>query len=318
MPELTTFGETMLRFSPPPGERLERATELEVRTGGAESNVAIVAANLGRDVAWLSKLPASPLGRRVERDLLANGVEPAVAWAASPPSRVGTYYLDPGGDPRGTDVIYDRAGSAVTTTTIDDLDLDLVREASFFATSGITPALSDTLYETTAALLQVAKDAGTSTVFDVNYRAKLWSAADAGDAMERLLPMADIVAVSEHDARTVLGYDGHADGIATELRAAVDAELVLLTCGDEGAVAADGETLRYSPAFTAETVDPIGTGDAFLGGFVAARLAGEALAEALEAAAATAALSRTMKGDWATITTEEVERVRDGKGGLSR
>src|SRR6056297_2909998 len=173
MTDLVTFGETMLRLSPPDGERLETADDLEFRSAGAESNVAVAAARLGADATWTSKLPDSPLGRRVVTELRQYGVEADVVW--SDEGRQGTYYLEHGGKPRGSNVIYDREGAAVTTAETGELPVARVREAEAFYTSGITPALSETLESTTADLLAVASEAGTKTSFDVNYRSKLWS-----------------------------------------------------------------------------------------------------------------------------------------------
>jgi 2-dehydro-3-deoxygluconokinase len=80
MADLVTFGETMLRYSSPPGERLELTDRLDVHVGGAESNVAVAASELGRETVWLSKLPDTPVARRITRSLVLHGVEPDVAW----------------------------------------------------------------------------------------------------------------------------------------------------------------------------------------------------------------------------------------------
>ncbi|ELZ88662.1 2-keto-3-deoxygluconate kinase [Haloferax sulfurifontis ATCC BAA-897] len=175
--ELVTFGETMIRLSPPEGERIETAQSLEFRTAGAESNVAVAASRLGCSAAWLSKLPDSPLGRRVTTELRTHGVEPYVRWDDD--ARQGAYYIEQGRSPRPTNVIYDRADAAVTTARPDELAVEAVEDAAVFYTSGITPALSETLRETTGELLQTATEAGTTTAFDLNYRSKLWSPSDA-------------------------------------------------------------------------------------------------------------------------------------------
>ena len=109
MTDLVTFGETMLRLSPPRGERLERTHEFDVQAGGAESNVAVAASLLGMDTVWLSKLPDSALGRRIVRELRGHGVRTGVAWDRHESKRLGTYYLEHGGTPRGTEVVYERA-----------------------------------------------------------------------------------------------------------------------------------------------------------------------------------------------------------------
>ena len=318
MATLLTFGETMLRLSPPDGERIETARELEFRSAGAESNVAIAATRLGVDACWLSKLPDSPLGRRAVRDLAANGVDTEIAW--SDEGRMGTYYIEQGGDPRGTSVVYDRSDAAVRTATTADFPTDdLFADAEAFYTSGITPALSDQLQETTADLLARAQAEGLTTYFDVNYRSKLWSPVEAKASIESLLPSVDVLVVAHRDAKAVLDRCGTAADVARTLRESYSHETVVVTRGADGAVAATAETVVEQPAFEADTLDPVGTGDAFVGGYVASRLGDESVADALETAAATAALKRTLAGDLAVVTPAEVERVRANAGdGIDR
>ncbi len=312
MTDIVTFGETMLRLSPPDYERIESTATLELRAAGAESNVAIAAHRLGAAATWFSKLPDSPLGRRVVAGLRQYGIDTDIAW--SDEGRQGVYYLEYGTDPRGTNVIYDRSDAAVTTTRPADVPLDAIRDARLFYTSGITPALSSTLESTVGEVLAAAQEAGTTTAFDVNYRSKLWSPAEARDSLADLFPMVDVLVTAERDARDVLDRSGDAEEIARELAAEWDFETVIVTRGADGVLALhDGEEIRQS-AFDTETVDPIGTGDAFVGGFLARRLAGEDVPTALEYGAATAALKRTIPGDMAVLTLDEVERVIESEG----
>jgi 2-dehydro-3-deoxygluconokinase len=317
MADLVTFGETMLRYSSPPGERLELTDRLDVHVGGAESNVAVAASELGRETVWLSKLPDTPVARRITRSLVLHGVEPDVAWTDE--GRVGTYYLEPGGGPRGTNVVYDRAGAAVTTATTADLPLPRVRGAQAFYTSGITPALSETLVETTADLLETASEAGTETVFDLNYRSKLWSHAEARGTIRDLLPLVDTFVVAERDAAEVLERDGDPEDVAAAFATDYDMETVVVTLGDRGALAWHGGDVHRQGTYDAETRDPVGTGDAFVGGYLANRLDGGPVEEALAYGSATAALKRTLDGDAATVDPAEVERVmEESGGGISR
>ncbi|MEZ3163789.1 bifunctional 2-dehydro-3-deoxygluconokinase/2-dehydro-3-deoxygalactonokinase [Halorubrum sp. RMP-47] len=316
--DLVTFGETMLRLSPPRGERLETADSLDVQAGGAESNVAVGAARLGADAVWLSKLPDSPPGRRVTSELRSHGVEPAVAWTDPDAGRVGTYYLERGAAPRGSNVVYDRAGAAITTVTPADLSTASFADATRFHTTGITPALSDRAAETTRALLREASDAGLTRSFDLNYRAKLWEPATARAAYEELFEHVDTLFVPRRDAREVLGREGDAVAMAHGLASEFGFETVVVTRGAEGAVALrDGEVYEQS-VFDAETLDAIGTGDAFVAGYLAKRIDGGDLSAALEWAAATAALKRTVAGDVAVVTRTEVEAVVAGGGGIDR
>jgi 2-dehydro-3-deoxygluconokinase len=305
MTEIVTFGETMLRLSPEKGERIESADHLECRTAGAESNVAITAARLGAATVWLSKLPDSVLGRRVAADIRSHGVDPQVVWSEE--GRQGTYYLEQAGEPRGTNVIYDRAHAAVTTATPDELRTDAVADADIFFTTGITPALSEQLYETTEALLETA----SKTAFDLNYRSKLWSESAAADAFDDLLPSVDILFAPERDGRSILGVSGNAESVAETLRSRYDCETVVVTRGADGAVAVTDESTVEQDAFDAETFDPIGTGDAFVGSYLAKRVDGESVDTAMEWAAATAALKRTMAGDIAYVSPTEVDAVLD-------
>jgi 2-dehydro-3-deoxygluconokinase len=305
--DLVTFGESMLRYSPPDKERIELADELEIRIAGAESNVAACAHRLGADALWTSKLPDSPLGRKVVADLGTHGLPTDVVWSDA--GRQGTYYIEQGGAPRGTNVVYDRGDAAVTTATFEELPTDRVADARAFHTTGITPALSDTLRETTARLLAHAREHDTTTYFDVNYRSKLWSPAEAGEVIRDLLDDVDVLVVGAEDAATVLDREGDPEDVAAGLAADFGHETVLLTRGEAGALASHGGEVHEQPVFPADTHDPIGTGDAFVGGYLARRLAGDGVADAMEYGAATAALKRTIPGDVAAVTPAEVERV---------
>ena len=319
MTDLVTFGETMLRLSPPHGERLETTRSFDVQVGGSESNVAVAATRLGLDAVWLSKLPDSPLGRRVVGELRSHGVRTGVAWDDAGDARQGVYYLEFGGDPRGTNVIYDRSNAAVTTLTPEELPVEAVQEAEMFFTSGITPALSTTLAETTAALLERAAAAGTTTAFDLNYRSKLWSTAEASETCESLFRHVDVLFAAERDVREVLGREGNAVQLAHGLGTDFDFEEVVVTRGAQGAIALHDGEVDEQPVYETDTVDAIGTGDAFVGAYLARRVRGDDVPTALAYGAAAAALKRTIDGDLAVVTRAEVERViEEGSGGISR
>ncbi len=305
--DLVTFGETMLRLSPPGNERIESASEFEVRAAGAESNVAVAAERLGAVSTWTSKLPDSPLGRRVVGELRQYGIDTDVVWSQS--GRQGTYYLEHGGKPRGTNVVYDREDAAITTAKAEEFDVDLIQDARVFFTSGITPALSSTLRETTVNMLKAAREAETTTAFDVNYRRKLWSPEEARETLLKLFPGIDILLIAARDARTVLGYEGDPRQLAHKLASQFDFTTVVVTRGDQGALAWHDNVVHDHEVYDTETVDPIGTGDAFTGAFIARRLAGDDVPKALEYASATAALKRTVPGDVALVTKEEVDAV---------
>ncbi len=306
MSSVVTFGETMLRLSPPRGERLARTDSLDLHVGGAESNVAVAAATFDVEATWVSALPSTDLGERIVHALRGEGIEPLVKWTEE--GRVGTYYFERGSAPRGDAVTYDRTGTPIQDVTPADLPEARIREADLFFTSGITPALSDRLAATTRELLSTASEAGVSTALDLNYRSKLWTPAVARETLTGLFSDVDVLFVAERDARGVLDYQGDSEAITRNLAAEHDFETVVLTQGAEGALAVRDDVYEQ-PAIRTETVDPVGSGDAFVGAYLAQRLDGATVPDALATGAATAALNRTVDGDMTQFSAEDVGAV---------
>jgi 2-dehydro-3-deoxygluconokinase len=307
--DIVTVGEALLRLSPSQGDRLVTASEFDAYVGGAEANAAVAAAGVGAEAAWLSRLPDSPLGRRVVRELHAHGVRTGVSWTES--GRLGTYYLERGTDPRGSEVHYDRAGSTASAMTPDDLPGAVVRDADTCFVTGITPALSENAQETTAAALQTASEAGTTTAFDPNYRSKLWSADAAREVYESLLPYVDVLIVARRDAADVLDAPGKPVSMANSLAAEHGCETVVMTLGDRGALVLNDGEVHEVAAVETETVDPIGSGDALAGAFLAARVRGDAVDEALSLGVAAAGIKRTITGDLLITNPDEVEHLAE-------
>ncbi|MFC7028052.1 bifunctional 2-dehydro-3-deoxygluconokinase/2-dehydro-3-deoxygalactonokinase [Halomicroarcula sp. GCM10025324] len=312
MVDLVTFGETMLRLSPPGQERVETADQYDVHVAGAESNVAVAAQRLGLDSTWVSKLPDSPPGRKVATELRSHGVDTDVVWDDADTGRVGTYYLEQGDVPRGNDVIYDRSGASVTTATVDELPTGLLEETAAFHTSGITPALSERLEATTADLLAAADEAGATTSLDVNYRSKLWTPAEAAEVLTDLFPNVDVLLTAKRDAENLFGLSGPASEMAVELTDEYGFDVTVVTQGAEGAVAATPDEQFDRPAYEASDAHPVGSGDSFVGGFLSQYVEGAPIPRALSWGAATAALKRSVPGDIAVLSSDEVERVMQG------
>src|SRR5919199_2850520 len=110
--DVITFGEAMIRLSPPGCRRLEQARSLDVQVGGAELNTAVALARLGRSAAWVSRLTRNPLGRFIANKAREAGVgTDHVVWTDD--DRVGLYFLEFGAAPRASSVLYDRKGSAI-------------------------------------------------------------------------------------------------------------------------------------------------------------------------------------------------------------
>jgi 2-dehydro-3-deoxygluconokinase len=311
--DVVTFGETMVRLNPPGYGRLEEAVTLEVRIGGAESNCAVALARLGLRVAWWSRLPANPLGRRIENEIRRWGVDTSgVLWDETPDARAGVYFLDFGVAPRGIDVYYDRAFSSVTRIRREELDVKRVRDARLLHLTGITPALSDACADAVTFLIAQAKRAGTAVSFDVNYRAKLWTPDAARRALEPLLPQADVLFCPLSDAALLFDLRGDGPSVARAFRARYGVGTAVVTCGGDGAAACDAEgDWSATPHELASVVDRVGAGDAFDAGVLMGWLQGD-LPLGMEYGTTMAALKHTMPGDLLLSTRAEIEAARAG------
>jgi len=299
--QLVTFGEAMLRISP--------ARAVAATVGGSELNVAVLAARLGVPSRWVSRLPDNSLGRMIEAQAREQGVDARVEWTEG---RVGLYFLETSGARIGS-VLYDRAGSAFSKIAPGSVDwASVFAGARWYHVSGITPALSDGAAKVTAESLVAAKKAGLTVSYDVNYRAKLWSADQARAAQEPLMEYVDVLSTTAEDARIVFGIGGggHA-AVARALQERFEVSAVAVTLRDNelaAIISADGR-FYSAPRFEVETVDPIGAGDAFTGGLIVSRLANRGWDDALRFATATAALKHTIPGDFCLVTRPQVEEM---------
>src|SRR5260370_41280495 len=206
--EVITFGEAMVRLSPPNFQRLEQTSSLDLQAGGAELNTAVALARLGRSAAWISRLTRNPLGRIIASRAQEAGVGTEhVVWTND--DRVGVYFLEFGAAPRASSVLYDRKSSAISQIRPGMVNWAAVFQgARWFHVTGITPALSTTAAEATREALQAARAARVQVSIDLNYRAKLWSQGDAGRWMSEFIQLCDVLITTEEDAERVLGITG--------------------------------------------------------------------------------------------------------------
>ena len=306
--DVLTVGETMIRLSPPRWQRLEQADSFEVAVGGAESNVAVCLSRFGLRVAWVSRLVDNPLGHRIIQTLRAQGVDVSrVIW--TPMGRVGTYFVEFGQPPRSTNVIYDRRDSAMSEMTLSDLDPTLLNETRLVHLTGITPALSPACRDLAEGMLKMAAERGVLRSFDVNYRTRLWSADEARTTLEPLCAGLDVLFITQQDTLRLFKRPDAAEATLHWLQDRFHVGVAVMTMGEEGAMALnrDGHFYR-ARAEAAPEIDPLGSGDAFSAGFLYGYLADGDLEAALRLGASAAALKRTIPGDLALITLEEVLR----------
>lgn len=308
--DLVTLGETMWRLSAPNHRRLDVTDMLEIQVGGAESNMAIALARLGRRVAWWSRLPDNPLGRHVAQTLRTFNVDVSgVYW--QPGARLGTYFIDFGSPPRPTQVIYDRANSAASQMQPDDFDWSVLQRTRRLHLTGITPALSPSCLETVRRAIREAQAANVQISFDLNYRAKLWGWDQCRPVMDELAAQCHLVIGATRDAQNLVA-DTSIEGetLVRQLHQRWNGATVVLTKGAQGAVAFDGKSCYDVNAFHGvQIIDRIGAGDAFDAGLLYALLDDKPLPQALRYGHAAAALKMTIPGDIALISRGEVEAL---------
>lgn len=304
--DVTGFGESMLRLSVPTGVRLATMRSLDVHFAGAESNVLAALAGLGRKCGWFGALPAGEIGRFATRELQAANITPNPIFV--PNSRLGTYYVEFAEPPRSTQVVYDRAHSAITTLTPADIDYAKMLDTRLLHLCGITPALSPNCLTITQELITQAKAAGVAVSFDVNFRSKLWSAETAGETLLSLIQQVDLLLCGKRDAEALFNCTGDVAAVIEQLAAKTEAQQIVVTDGEAGVYGWDGETIHHVPARPVTIVDRIGAGDALAGGVLHGWLAGD-LAQGLRYGTLLAALALSQHGDMVVTSADEVAEL---------
>lgn len=309
MPDVVTLGESMLRLSVPAGQTLEESPAFQVHVAGTESNVAVTLARLGTTAGWISRLPATPLGRRVASWIRGHGVDVSrVLW--TPEGRVGAYYVEPAAAPRPYRVIYDRAHSAFAAIDPDEVDWTYVRSARVLHLTGITPALGPGARALIARARREAREGRVPVSFDVNYRARLWPPEEARRALDPLLREVEILLCTLEDARMLLGGEPDADPAARDLAERFGAAVTVITDGGR-CTALSGTRMLAAEGFPVSALDRIGAGDAFDAGVLHGWLAGD-LDRGLTYGMAAAALKHTFHGDVAMITMQDIDALIGG------
>ncbi|MDA7673267.1 sugar kinase [Verrucomicrobiales bacterium] len=212
MKPVVTFGEIMCRLASPGNLRLRQTRELEVTYAGAEASVAASVCNFGGEARYITALPKHALAEATMDSLRAVGIDTKFVKRTDA-GRLGVYFLETGANQRPSNVIYDRADSAIATTPAEQYDWDAIFDgAQWLHLSGITPALSEIAAQATLVAAQKAQAAGVQVSIDLNFRKKLWdwnpsqSAGDlAEETMRGILPHIDVIIANEEDCSDVLG-----------------------------------------------------------------------------------------------------------------
>jgi 2-dehydro-3-deoxygluconokinase len=315
MAKIVTFGEAMLRLSPPGHARLEQATQFDIHFGGAELNTAVALAQLGHDVEWVSAVPENALGRMLLAKANALGVK-TTHVRKLPGTRLGLFFLEQGASPRAAAIEYDRANSAASLMDEGTFDWQaILSNTDWFHLSGITPAISATAARAASVALKTAKQLKVPVSFDPNFRAKLWSVESARAWYQTHLENVHLLFASAEDGENFYGVP------KGEFPTSLAAKVPQLAWSTRGSGSTRQETYQAhlhagrvhyeSKTLTIDVIDRIGTGDAMAGGMIHGLLSATP-EKAVAYAAVCGALKHTVPGDFIVTTPAEVEQLLQG------
>lgn len=338
MSQVVTFGEIMLRLSPPDFLRFSQTNQFDVVYGGGESNVAVSLENYGIATSFVSRLPLNDLGDCALMEIRKRGVNTENILRGG--ERLGIYFLETGAVSRGSKVIYDRAKSAMAEIKPGMIDWkSIFKNTSWFHWTGITPAISQGAADACIEAVKIASQMGITISTDLNFRAKLWNyGGDRKAIMTQLTSYCDIILGNEEDAEKHFGIKPEGLDI-TKKGHEVSAKAFLSVCKQmikkfpnakkvittlRGSISAshntwagvlyDGSTMYKSPVYQiTHIVDRVGGGDSFMGGLIYGLINYPNDDQyALNFAVAASCLKHTIKGDANLATVEEVKKLMSG------
>src|SRR5579884_3806886 len=334
--KIVTFGEIMLRLAPPGFERFLQSPMFVATWGGGEANVAVSVAGFGVPASYVTVVPSNPIADAMIAELRRFGVDSSKIIRGK--GRMGIYFVEPGANQRPSKVVYDRDYSSIALAKPGDIDWNSVfTGATWFHTTGITPAISASAADLAMESVRTAREKGVTVSCDLNYRKNLWKyGRTAQEVMTELFRFVDIGIANEEDCQAALGVqvdvDVHSGRLERDQYRRL-AERVLDACPSLKVLAI---TLRESKSAShngwaaclhdrrdflvsrqyeiTHIVDRVGGGDAFAGALIYGLLRLPSHQDALEFAVAASALKHSIPGDFNRFTREEVEQLVKGGG----
>lgn len=315
------LGEVMLRLSPEGDERIGQGEIFRKRAGGSELNVVSGISLLGLRTGIITKLPKNLIGNFVKNRIRFTGVsDDYIIFDETSQARLGIYYYEGGAYPKKPSVIYDRVGSAFTTLSLGELPEEMYTATRLFHTSGITLALNPHMRSVGVEMIRRFHDAGAVITFDCNYRANLWSEEDARDTIQAILPMVDVLFVSEETSRRMMQQTGT---LAQIQKRYCETYGISVVCSTERKVvspkqhtfsstiycAKDDRYFTQKPYENIDVIDRIGSGDAYVAGVLFGLLESGDLQRALEFGNAMSAVKNTVPGDLPDSSFDEMMRI---------
>ncbi len=319
--DLVSFGEIMLRLSPPRHCRIVDSEVFEKRAGGAELNVVSGVTLLGLRTGIISMLPQNELGTFLKNRIRFTGVsDDFLQYDTSKEARLGTYFYEMGAAPRKPTIVYDRKNASINRVKIEDVPEDVYTNTRMFHVSGISLALSSQLRGVCKELIKKFKEGGAHISFDVNYRANLWSEEDAKATIEEILPYVDVLFISEESSRRMFGrtgdlkdiQKGYCEQYGTKIVASTQRTVISTRKHSFTSLvysAKDDTHYTQAPYENIEVIDRLGSGDAYVAGALYGLLQYDSAQKAMEFGNATSTLKNTVPGDLPSSDLKEVLNI---------
>ncbi len=337
MKKIVTFGQIMMRLSPPGFARFSQAHSFDITYAGGEANVSIATAQWGIDAVHVTRFPDSDLGRAAVMYLRKYGLNTSQIQFGG--DRLGVYYVENGATARASQVIYDRLNDSFCTLSPSDFDWPKILEgADWFHFTGITPALSESAAQACLEAVKTARQLGVKISADVNYRKGLWQwGKTPQEIMPELVSYCDLIVCGNSNAEDLFGIfpvEGEKNKWVSSMKQVMERypSLKLIVDTKRDSISASHNRLKgktwdgqkYYKTVEHDIhhiIDRIGSGDAFIAGFLYGYdYFKQDIQRTLDFATAAAALKHTVEGDFNLVSVEEVERLASGdtSGKLSR
>jgi 2-dehydro-3-deoxygluconokinase len=314
-PEVITVGEPLIALLAIGSAPLADVESFSRHVAGAEANVAVGLARLGHRALFVGRVGADGFGRAIVRRL--RGEEVDVSGVVVDRERRTGLLVRERRALGPSEVLYHRSGSA--GSALEPSDVEAVESAfagaRWLHVTGITPALSESAHRSVMTAIAFARANHVQVSFDVNLRRRLWSDQEAAAWLQPIAIEADLVFGDVDELAVVSGLAPSENGLeaARALRAGGTGTVIVKRGAAGATLVGKGKPVEAATVAIARVVDPVGGGDAFCAGYLAARLERLAPPTALAWGNACAAAALSVEGDQAGLPTrDELDRLIEG------
>jgi 2-dehydro-3-deoxygluconokinase len=333
--KIVTFGEILMRLSTPNFQKIGQAQSFDCTFGGTEMNVGAGLASLGFEVSHVGVFPDNAIGEKAKAFVRSLGIDDTNIKLKG--NRMGLFFLEKGAVSRASQIVYDRADSAFVNLDPKWFDWEkILKDADWFHWCGITPAVGAAPAKALLEALKVAKKLGVKVSSDIYYRSNLWN---YGKTPQKILPelasFSNFVLASRKNIEEIFGImskdeKGKFQDTCKQLikehpaiKRIIDTERTQVSASHNilsSRMWNGKEFIKSGSHEVTHIVDRIGTGDAFLAGFIYGQLIYKDDQKSLECGNASSAIKHTIEGDQNIVKIAEIEAVMagDNSGKLKR